>query len=84
LDLIMTRVRRDHVRALYVAGRAVVADGRLTGVDLQAAETELATVARAAGPEMRSKHDLLKRHLRSVQDYYRNGGHLTNRGNRNE
>ena len=42
------RMRRAAVRELRVAGRAVVSDGRLASVDLDAAERELTAQARAA------------------------------------
>ncbi len=38
LDLLFARANAAHIDALYVEGREIVADGRLTGVDL--AETE--------------------------------------------
>lgn len=48
--LLMTRARREHVRGLWVAGRPVVADGRLTGLDQPAAEEALRAAYRAALP----------------------------------
>ena len=47
LDVLMAKGTAAHVRALHVAGRAVVADGRVTGVDLPALETELLRALRA-------------------------------------
>ena len=41
IDLLFARACRAHVDALYVAGRAVVREGRLTGVDLDATEAKL-------------------------------------------
>jgi cytosine/adenosine deaminase-related metal-dependent hydrolase len=41
IDLLFARATAAHVDALYVAGRAVLADGRLAGVDLEAVETAL-------------------------------------------
>jgi cytosine/adenosine deaminase-related metal-dependent hydrolase len=41
IDLLFARACRAHVDALYVAGRAVVDAGRLTGVDLEATEAKL-------------------------------------------
>ena len=41
IDLLFARARAAHVDSLYVAGRAVVADGRLVGVDLEATEAML-------------------------------------------
>ena len=41
LPLLLARATCRHIRALYVAGRAVVTDGRLAGVDLSALETQM-------------------------------------------
>ena len=41
IDLLFARASRAHVDALYVAGRAIVREGRLTGVDLDATEAKL-------------------------------------------
>lgn len=40
-DLLFARATRDHIQGLYVGGRPVVRDGRLTGVDLAALHAEL-------------------------------------------
>ncbi|MFD1704120.1 amidohydrolase family protein [Methylopila henanensis] len=47
LDLLFTRGAAAHVREVVVAGRTIVADGRVTGVDLDAVEAELRTLFRA-------------------------------------
>ncbi|RDC75404.1 hypothetical protein DLJ49_01245 [Rhodovulum sp. 12E13] len=49
--LALGRWRREAVREVRVAGRRIVADGRLTAVDLPAAEAELTAQARAARAE---------------------------------
>ena len=41
LDLVFARGTAAHVRGLYVAGREVVAEGRVLGIDLDAVEGEL-------------------------------------------
>ncbi|WP_306118231.1 MULTISPECIES: amidohydrolase family protein [unclassified Roseitalea] len=46
--LAMGRWSRSAVREVHVAGRKIVAEGRLTGVDLETAEAELVARARAA------------------------------------
>ena len=79
LELIMTRSRRAHVSDLYVGGRHVVAEGRLTGVDLEAAEREIVAVARSQSGELLKDRDLLLRHRDTVRDYYRSGHHLDRR-----
>ncbi len=79
LDLIMTRSRKAHVTDLYVAGRHVVSEGRLTGVDLDAAESEIgdAAVLKAAG--LKAERNLLLHHRDMVGNYYRTGHHLHRR-----
>jgi cytosine/adenosine deaminase-related metal-dependent hydrolase len=47
LDLTLTRATARHVRELIVAGRTVVKDGTLSGVDLPAARTEVLAQMRA-------------------------------------
>lgn len=47
-SLVLGRASRTSVVDVMVAGRAIVADGQLTGVDLVAAERELTAAARGA------------------------------------
>jgi cytosine/adenosine deaminase-related metal-dependent hydrolase len=50
IELLLAKARQEHVRALFVAGREIVRDGALTGVDLPALESELlAALRKAAG-----------------------------------
>jgi hypothetical protein len=42
------------VREVLVAGRTIVRDGRVTGIDLEAAETELRQLYRANLPRYRA------------------------------
>lgn len=79
LDLIMTRAARRHVSDLFVAGRQVVSNGRLTGVDLDAAERELIAAARAASGSALAEQPLMRRHLAAIDAYYRGGRHLEGR-----
>ncbi len=76
LDVILTRATSRHVRGLVVAGREVVRDGTLTGLDLQDAERELMERAGgtvAADPEW-SAHHRLRRN--AVRAYYADAKHL--------
>ncbi|WP_018260132.1 amidohydrolase family protein [Methylobacterium sp. WSM2598] len=50
LDLVFARATAAYVRDVVVAGRRVVADGRVTGIDLPAAEAELRARYRGAVP----------------------------------
>jgi hypothetical protein len=48
LDLLLGRARNEHIKDVFVAGRRVVADGRVTGVDLPYLEKQLVAALRAA------------------------------------
>ncbi len=50
IELLFARGNRSHLRELIVAGRSVVQDGKLVGVDLDAAQRELRAAYRAAMP----------------------------------
>ena len=76
LELLLTRATADHVKDLVVAGRVVVRDGRLTGVDLGAVERELHAQARAAAPASRARRELFERHKGVLGEYYGSGGHI--------
>ena len=47
---LLTRAWREYLRGLWVAGREVVAEGRLTGLDAYVAEEDLRTARRIAMP----------------------------------
>ena len=79
-DLLISRMRRGHVRDLYVAGRRVVADGRVTGIDLEAAERELASMTAAAPPIPDTHRQVLDRHRAGIRRYYAEGRHRHSRG----
>lgn len=51
LDLLFARANRSHVRELVVAGRTVVREGRVLGVDLDAIHAELRAAYRAGMPD---------------------------------
>jgi cytosine/adenosine deaminase-related metal-dependent hydrolase len=48
LDLLLAKARAEHLRGLFVSGREVVRDGKVTGVDLPALEAELLAALRQA------------------------------------
>ena len=74
-DVVLTRATAKYVRDLWVAGRQVVKDGRVTGVDFEALEAEVFAQARAQGERMRALRPVLKRHQRTLGDFYASGGH---------
>jgi cytosine/adenosine deaminase-related metal-dependent hydrolase len=73
IDLVFARATAAHVARLMVAGREIVRDGRLTGIDLQAAEGAL---RRQYREKMRSRAPFLEAwsHLEpTVAEHYRGG-----------
>jgi hypothetical protein len=48
LDLLLGRARNEHIKDVFVAGRCVVADGHVAGVDLPYFEGQLLAALRAA------------------------------------
>lgn len=75
LDLVLTRACARHVRHVYVAGREIVRDGRVLGVDLPAIEREVIAQGRAAGEGMRRLKPVLERSQAVLRDFYQSGGH---------
>jgi cytosine/adenosine deaminase-related metal-dependent hydrolase len=68
IELLLAKARQEHVQGLFVAGREVVRDGAVTGVDLPALEAELlATLRKAAGTtaDIRAAMPELRAALRS-------------------
>lgn len=51
LNLLLARGTKRHLRDMFVNGREVVRDGRVTGIDLPAQEAELLARMRAAWPD---------------------------------
>jgi len=54
MDLVFSRVTARHMHELIVAGRTVVRDGRVLGVDLEAARKEVMLRMRSGQPGMAS------------------------------
>ncbi|MEM0937074.1 MAG: amidohydrolase family protein [Pseudomonadota bacterium] len=77
VDLLVARARNEDVRGLHVGGRAVVVEGRATGIDRAAAEVELLAQARASGCTPLTSEDHAVR--AALAAYYRCGCH-TNLG----
>ena len=73
IDLLFARATAAHVAELVIAGREVVRDGRLSQVDLMAAEAELRRQYRAGAPSRApflAAFDALEP---AVAQYYRSG-----------
>jgi cytosine/adenosine deaminase-related metal-dependent hydrolase len=75
LEIVLARGRKEHVRALMVAGRMIVDNGAVCSVDLPALESELLAQARAAWPPAPAQADLRQRYHTALNDFYRCGCH---------
>lgn len=79
-ELLLARAASEHVRALVVAGRKVVADGRVTGLDLPAAQRELAAQAQRFAEPLKALRPTLEAYQTGLRRFYRAGGHIGPRG----
>jgi cytosine/adenosine deaminase-related metal-dependent hydrolase len=75
LDVVLTRATARHVKTLHVAGREIVRDGRVLGVDLPAIEREVILQTRAYAEKMRGLKPILERSQATLRRFYQNGGH---------
>ncbi len=76
LDVLLTRATSRHVRGLLVAGREVVSDGALTGLDLAGTEQELMERARQTATADTGQSFRNRRRRDAVRAYYAGGRHL--------
>ena len=74
-DVVLARAMQFYVRHLVVAGRTVVKDGRLTRLDLGAAQQELTDAARAFAPDLARGRATLDAYREGLRRFYRGGGH---------
>jgi hypothetical protein len=70
-----SRARQDHIDSVYCAGRAIVRDGSMLGVDLAAIEQELAGQLAAATPELVKLRPLLQGFQVGLERFYVAGAH---------
>jgi cytosine/adenosine deaminase-related metal-dependent hydrolase len=70
LDLLFARGCRRHVKELIVAGRTVVRDGCVLGIDLDAVHAELSKAYRAGLPLRSSLHKSLPALETAMRQYY--------------
>ena len=73
------RATARHVKSLYVAGREIVRDGRVLGVDLPAIEREVIAQARRHAERMRGLKPVLERSQATLKRFYVGGGHCGDR-----
>lgn len=76
LELVLARLGRAAVGHLFVAGRHVVADGRLTGFDAEAAFADLVAQARSAKARADGPGAAIASGREAIRRYYRDGCHL--------
>ncbi|MBV8850950.1 MAG: amidohydrolase family protein [Methylobacteriaceae bacterium] len=79
LDVVLTRATARHVKSLHVAGREIVRDGRVLGVDLPAIEREVIAQSRAHAGHMRRLRPVLERSQQTLKSFYQSGGHRSGR-----
>ena len=75
LAVVMARATARHVSHLIVQGREVVRDGKVLGIDLDAAESELREMGRALGPDVETI-EFVRRHRQRLMAFYEAGLHL--------
>jgi cytosine/adenosine deaminase-related metal-dependent hydrolase len=79
-DAFLARATQAHVRHLVVAGRLVVKNGALAGMNLRAAERELTTAARAHAPDLAQGRATLDAYRDGLRRFYRTGEHKKTHG----
>jgi cytosine/adenosine deaminase-related metal-dependent hydrolase len=77
LPLVLARATSRHIRGLYVAGREVVTDGRLTGVDLAGLEKELTDQLRRGAAAFNEWQRTVLRMRAPLTRFYATGMHCT-------
>ena len=70
-----TRAHQQHIESVYCAGRAIVRDGRVLGVDQTAIEQELAAQLAAAAPDLVKLRPLLQSFQQGLERFYASDGH---------
>lgn len=70
LEMLLARMARQHMRHLWVAGRQVVCDGVVLGVDESALEVMLLALARSDAPRIAERRPLAKRYQAALRLFY--------------
>ena len=70
VELLFARMSSSHVRHLHVGGREIVRDGKLCGLDFEAAETELIAQARASDSQPGEGLRLIGEQRQATRKYY--------------
>jgi hypothetical protein len=69
------RMVTEHIESVYCAGRAVVREGRVLGVDQAAIEKELAGQLAAAAPDIVKLRPLLRSFQQGLERFYASDGY---------
>lgn len=69
-EVLLTRMRAGFARGLFVAGREVMTNGKLTGLDFDAALSELLAQARADLPRLEKQRPLVRALSAATRAYY--------------
>lgn len=75
LDVVLARATSRHVASLTVAGREIVRDGRVLGIDQPALEATLAEQTLAAAADYRAAAPLVETLQETLRGCYRDGLH---------
>jgi cytosine/adenosine deaminase-related metal-dependent hydrolase len=74
-DIVLTRACNRFVERVYVAGREIVRDGKVLGIDFDAVEAELLARARAEHAYMDTIRPVLQRSQATLASFFKSGGH---------
>lgn len=74
-DVLIVRASSRYVADLWVAGRQIVREGRLTGLDFESLQREVMKDARSQADRMRAMQPLLRRHQSTLRGFYDAGLH---------
>ncbi|WP_113177636.1 amidohydrolase family protein [Rhizobium sp. AN80A] len=69
-EVLLTRMSAKYARGLIVAGREVMRQGELTGIDFDAASSELGAQARADLPRLEKQRPLVRALSEATRAYY--------------
>ena len=74
-ELVLARGTARYVRSLTVAGRQVLTDGQVLGVDLAEVQKEVAAQIRAQQPTLAGQQRIVERYQDAMRRYYLSGRH---------
>lgn len=69
-EILLTRMSARHAKGLVVAGREVMREGKLTGIDFDAALSDLLAQAKADLPRLEKQRPLVNALSEATRAYY--------------